>query len=202
MSKSAPFDEDAEEVKRRMARAMAGDESAMTSLIAEFCPAVSALAFSITRNREGAEDVAIETMEIWRRHLKQFTGKQTYLRPQIRTWLATTARRLAVKWALANPPAPNIPDWFLGRLEATKGDPLAGILRAERRKSISDCIDELADPDARVFRLWLAGYTPETLGHLLIFASKRSRAEQFLQSAVAKIKACMSIKGYNIAEGW
>ena len=183
-------------------RSLEGDERALTTLIEEFTPAVAVLVKSITRCDEATSDIVCQTMEIWRTHFHRFVSKEIYLVPQIRTWLKTTAKRLALEWLNANPPKPSVPEWLLGRVAATGTDPLDRLLREDRRIQIASCLSEFKEPDAKVFDLWLAKVKLDAIADCIVFGRDRNKVERFLKIAVQQFRSCLARKGYSIAEGW
>lgn len=107
-----------------VSRARAGDESAFAELVDRYAPMVLSLAFSSTRSRAEAEDVAQDTFLVAWRALPRFRGDATFS-----TWLyglarsrcADRARRAAVRPQLARHGG---------------GDPVeVGSLDPERRKT-------------------------------------------------------------------
>lgn len=193
---------EAEDVKQRIIRSIKGDERALTTLINEFSPPIAVLVKSITRCDEATGEVVCQTMEIWRKNFHLFVGEQTYLVPQIRTWLKTTAKRLALVWLNANPPKPSVPEWLLARVAATGSDPLDRLLQEDRRSQIETCLSEFKEPDAKVFDLWLAKVKLDAIADCIVFGRDRNKVERFVKIAVKQLRSCLATRGYGIVEGW
>jgi RNA polymerase sigma-70 factor, ECF subfamily len=87
-----------------VSRARAGDEVAFAELVDRYAPMVLSLAFSSTRSRAEAEDVAQETFLVAWRSLPRFRGDaafSTWLYGLTRSRCADRARRAAVRPRLA-----------------------------------------------------------------------------------------------------
>lgn len=74
-----------------VARVSTGDESALEDLIARFGPEIQAVAYTITRDRESAEDVAAATISVAWRRLAELRDPD-----RLRAWLLRIASREAL----------------------------------------------------------------------------------------------------------
>jgi len=198
----AEFSNCDETVRLLMRRALDGDSSAMTKLIKEFTPLVTGVAYSITRNRHGAEDIALEAIVIWTRCFKEFIDNTNLSCQLIRKWLKVVATRLAWAWVKKNPP----PEPFDEEYQAPKqwdSQSVSEITHIRQRdKCLNECIDSLSSPDALVLRIWMGNLKLEAIADFLIFAGEIARVQVFVRKAISRVKSDMAVMGYNLADGW